>query len=670
VFAQVLQLTYGAENRALRKSSTLPALEALARAGLITGETRATLSEAYVFLRTLEHRLQIVQEQQTHALSRAERELQICARRMGLADASELERVLEGHRGRVHEIWSGLFERRPGGRDWRSRQWYRVLADEASAEEVAALLAEHGWSESDAAAAIGVVRALEEATVLAPSRSMARNVLANLLPSLLDRVALCARPLQALIRLEQVTERTGAAAGFFRTLLEDEALRDRLIATLDLGELAASRLVRHSELLDSLMQPRPELDELGRRWRSALGAIAPGERAAEIRRFHEVEEWKVLVDCLTGGETRLAELQERLTLLAECSVAAAAQWADPASGARAPIGSSESAPVAGAEPSNRPKSAKTTKKSPSAGESPKRVRGAKAAPATVTPAIDGDWVILALGKLGGRELTVHSDLDLVMVYRGDPADSTRFMAMQEMATSFERMLEEPTAAGIAYHVDTRLRPEGKKGALAMPLVAFERYLRERAEIWERLAWTRYRSIAGSTELAARVEEAICAFVYGPWDERIPTVMGDIRRRMERELAQPGGPHLEFKIGRGGLSDVDFAVEMIQMREGAVRPELRVPGTRRALALLGKAKWIEPGELDDLTRGYHFLRRLELFARLDVDAGLSAVPADAERLAVLGRRLGLEAPAGDRLAETFASVTERVREIYEAVLARL
>ena len=196
-------------------------------------------------------------------------------------------------------------------------------------------------------------------------------------------------------------------------------------------------------------------------------------------------------------------------------------------------------------------------------------------------------MILALGKLGGRELTIHSDLDLVIVYDGRPSDSATFMAKQAMATAFERLLEEPTADGIAYHVDTRLRPEGKKGALAMPLVAFERYLRERAEIWERLAWTRFRAIAGSPSLASKVEKAVHAFVYGPWDPRIPTVMSDIRRRMERELAQPGGAHLELKIGRGGLADIDFAVQMIQIREGSTRPELRVRRNPRSVGESGR-----------------------------------------------------------------------------------
>ncbi len=197
-------------------------------------------------------------------------------------------------------------------------------------------------------------------------------------------------------------------------------------------------------------------------------------------------------------------------------------------------------------------------------------------------------MILALGKLGGRELTIHSDLDLVIVYDGAPADSATFMAKQGMATAFERLLEEPTADGIAYHVDTRLRPEGKKGALAMPLVAFERYLRERAEIWERLAWTRFRRDRRLDRRSPTRSRRRCTrSSTDRGTRRFPTVMSDIRRRMERELAQPGGAHLELKIGRGGLADVDFAVQMIQIREGSTRAELRVRGTREALARSGR-----------------------------------------------------------------------------------
>jgi glutamate-ammonia-ligase adenylyltransferase len=204
----------------------------------------------------------------------------------------------------------------------------------------------------------------------------------------------------------------------------------------------------------------------------------------------------------------------------------------------------------------------------------------------------------------------------------------------------------------------------------MPQVAFERYLRERAETWERLAWSRSRTIAGSAPLASRIEEAVADFVYGPWDERIPSVMGDIRRRMERELAQAGGRHLEFKVGRGGLVDIDFAAQMIQIREGAARHELRRAGTRALLSRLSGTAFLPDGELAELRAAYSFLRRLETFARMDADSDLSALPPEPERLEAVGKRMGLSASGEDSLTPRYERVTARVREIYEAVLARL
>jgi len=620
VFAQVLQLTYGAQHRGIRHANTLQALAALERAGLVGRDASAALASAYVFLRTLEHRLQIVQEQQTHALSRVERELDVCARRLGLADGAALEAALEERRLRVHEIFRALFERRPGAEDFRSRQWFRVLSEEASRQAAAELLADQGLPDPDAA--LDAIRALDQATAMAPSRSMARNVLANLLPGLLARVARCARPGQVLIRFEQLTERTGAAASFYRTLLENEPLLDVLLSTMDLGDLAASRLILHPELLDSLLEPLPALESLRARYRETLSAAEPAERMRQIRRMKSVEELKVLVDWVAHGDRGGAArdlLHQRLSLLAECSVAAAADWA----------WSSDSTGGAGAP----------------------------------------DWAIFALGKLGGRELTVHSDLDLVVVYDGDPADSKTFMARQELVAGLERRLEEPTADGVAYHVDTRLRPEGKKGALAMPVVAFERYLEERAEIWERLAWSRSRWIAGSPSVVARIEAAVRSFVFGTWDERIPSVMSDIRRRMERELAQPGARHLEFKVGRGGLVDIDFALQMIQIREGRDHAELRVAGTRELLERLPATPWLDAGELLDLKEAYSFLRRLELYARMDADANLNALPTDPDRLAAVGRRMGLGDSPAESLLEVFERTSRRVRAIWDAALSR-
>ncbi len=612
LFAQALQLTYGAEYPVVREANTLAALRALLAAGLIGEQIRDDLSRAYVLLRTVEHRLQIVHEQQTHALARVERELEICARRLGFAHAEALQAELKIHRDRVHEIYGLIFERRAGTFDYESRQIFRILGGEASQAEAVEFLRGHHLT--DPTTALDVIRALDQATSLSPSRSMARNVLANLLATLLDRLGQCARPDQVLIRLEQVTERTGAAASFYRTLLENDALRNLLVSTLDLGNLPAARLIRYPELLDSMLLTLPSLDHLRARYKSALARVDPDERRNQIRRFKAIEEFKILVDAVSDGS--LTDLQQRLSLLADICVEHAAHWSTPPDHSRA------------------------------------------------------EWAIVALGKLGGRELTVHSDLDLVVIYRGDPSDGRTFLGLQRFVEELERCLEEPTDEGVAYHIDTRLRPEGKKGALAMPLDNFLRYLDSRAEIWERLAWTRCRILAGSEKLGREVETAVQKFVYGPWDPRVPKYMRDIRRRMERELGGRSGRQLEFKIGRGGLADIDFMLQMVQIHEGRSRPDFRLAGTRQLLEQLPDSPFLSAAEAGQLRRAYGFLRSVETFARIDADTNLSAVPADPDILDALGRRLQLGEPPGESLRKTYEGETDIVRAIYESVISRL
>jgi glutamate-ammonia-ligase adenylyltransferase len=611
LFTQVLQLTYGARHPDLRQANTLAALGALTRVGLLADEIRQDLLRAYVFLRTLEHRLQIVQELQTHALSRTRLELEICARRLGLADADALETELEAHRTRVHDIYRTAFDRRRGASDFKSRQFFRILTEEAPEAEALEFLSEHRFAAP--AATLDVIRSLDEAASLAPSRSMSRNVLANLLAALTDRLDRCARPDQVLIRLEQVTRRTGGAASLYRTLLENEALRNLLVSTLDLGELPAHRLIRYPELLDSLLFSLPDLDALGARYRSALENLDSDKRRDQLRRLKAVEEFKILVEWVSDGS--LLKLQQRLSLLADACIAEAARWQAPHD---------------------------TTQ----------------------------DWVIVGLGKLGGQELTVHSDLDLVVIYRGDPSDSRTFLSFQRFVEDFERTLEEPTDEGVAYHIDTRLRPEGRRGALAIPLDMFRRYLESRAEIWERLAWTRLRMLTGSDRLAAEVEDAVRAFVYGPWDARIPRYMANVRKRMERELGDPSGSQLEFKIGKGGLADIDFILQMIQIHEGHTRPVFRTPGTRQLLEQGPDTSLLTATEAEQLGGAYAFLRSLETFARMETDTNASSVPRDPLRLEVLGRRLRLADPAGDTLLTTYRQTTNRVRAIYQNVIARL
>jgi glutamate-ammonia-ligase adenylyltransferase len=205
----------------------------------------------------------------------------------------------------------------------------------------------------------------------------------------------------------------------------------------------------------------------------------------------------------------------------------------------------------------------------------------------------------------------------------------------------------------------------------MPVSMFQRYLDTRAEMWERLAWTRCRPLAAPDEMAARIQDLVTGFVYGPWNSKIPATMRDVRARMERELAHEDGGRFDFKVGQGGLADIDFMLQMIQIREGFQRPEFRIPGTRRLLASLPGTEYLTTTETDRLRGAHRFLRSLELMVRMETDTNLSWMSNDAATLAPLAVRMGFARPsAGEKLLEAYRETTTGVRELYLRVLDRL
>ena len=622
LFAQVFQLIYGGDQPALRTGHTLTALDQLGAHDFIDAEVQEDLSAAYIFLRNIEHGLQAAEGQQTHSLSASARGLRALARRLGFDEIETLNGVLDRHRERVHAIYANLFHDETGEEGLAGRELFRLLAGEIDDEKGRARLAEAGID--NPGGALQAIRALDAAP--SQGRSSSRNLLANLLASILSSEApLCARG-QVLIRLEKVVARAGAPAALYRTLLENDALRQRLLVGLDAGDLFAARLAAYPELLDFL--PAVDLDQDA--FRAAVVAafddvVANGSdlpaRFDPFRRIKAIEEFKVLAEWLAGR--RLDLLNDRLSLVADCAIEAAAR----------------------AVAQDRPPAPDAS--DPGAG-----------------------WTVFALGKLGSRELTVHSDLDVVFVYAGETTDGDRFQSHQKFVRAIHDLLSKKTAAGSAYEIDTRLRPEGKMGALAIPFPAFQRYLRERAETWERMAWTRCRHVGGDPALAAQVRETVDDFVYGPWSSEIPGYARHVRSRIERELArEAAGDHLDLKRGRGGLADIDFLLQVLQIREGPAHDGFRVAGTRWLLDTLPETDFLRPAEADMLRTAYWFLRELETVLRIHTDTGGGAISTNPAELEPLARRLR-QPMSGEELLARYRDVTGQVRAIFETGMERL
>ncbi len=228
-------------------------------------------------------------------------------------------------------------------------------------------------------------------------------------------------------------------------------------------------------------------------------------------------------------------------------------------------------------------------------------------------------------------------------------------------------VQVPTREGRVYKIDTRLRPSGNKGPLVSSLEAFSRYHAGSSQLWERQALIKARAITGDPALMCEVEGIIERFVYAtPLGDAEVAEIHRLRMRMERELAGSERHEFNVKTGRGGLVDIEFLTQMLQLRHGATVPSVRKRATRHALAALAEAGLLPRADATVLAESYAFLRTLTNRLRIERDQPVEALERESERLPALARRLGYEGPSdevGRRLLDDYERHRERVRALY-------
>jgi glutamate-ammonia-ligase adenylyltransferase len=274
--------------------------------------------------------------------------------------------------------------------------------------------------------------------------------------------------------------------------------------------------------------------------------------------------------------------------------------------------------------------------------------------------VRGALSVLALGKLGGHELGYAADLDVVFVYQGDDDAVEHY---SRLAQRLLGSLRQRTSRGRLYEVDTRLRPSGSQGLLVSSLAAWRRYHEHDAQLWERQALIKLRPVAGDPALGEEVARLATETVYGaPHDRaRVAEAISNMRDRIEREL---GGKH-DLKTGAGGIIDVEFAAQFLQLVHGHAHPELRTTSTSvalRAASTLGLVPQ-EPAQL--LDQGYRFLRGIEHRLRVVHDQPIHRLPESRDELARLARRAGF--PDGAALVERVERTQHDIRVAYRALL---
>lgn len=601
-FAQVHQLIHGGRDPSLRAGATRQALAALGRAGVIEADVARRLDEAYVLFRTIEHRLQMVEDLQTHQLPKGEAAMDNVARLHGLADGAALLDLL-----RPHVQWVGSnYDRLTAERDTD-----RLSHDE---DRLKAQLEEIGFVDPATPMARiahwrgGAVRALRSA----PSR----EALEQLLPGLMRALAQAPDPGRALNRLDDMIGRLPSAINFFKLLAARPALVALLAEILSHAPALADALGRRAELLEGLIDasafdPPPTADLLARQF----AMLEPGE------------DYQALLD-----RVRRRVGDRRFALGAQI--------------------------VRGSDPLE-------------AGRGYGRVaQGAIEALAAATivefegvhgQVPGGELVILALGRMGGGVLTHASDLDLVYLFTGDfaaesdgakPLGATQYF--NRLGQRITNALSVQTAAGPLYEVDTRLRPSGAQGLLAVSLDSFARYQREEAWTWEHLALTRARPIFGSAEARAALDAILTDTLERPRDfAKLATeavrMRGDIARH------KPPATDLDVKLVPGGLVDLEFLIHVTQFRHNtAFAPDLG-----EALAQLVAAGHLPAA----LVAALDLMTRFLIVSRLV--SPTSTEPAPATR-PLVARACGVA--DWDALLESYAKARQSVGDAWRALAA--
>jgi [glutamine synthetase] adenylyltransferase / [glutamine synthetase]-adenylyl-L-tyrosine phosphorylase len=452
---------------------------------------------------------------------------------------------------------------------------------------------------------------------------------------LFDEIVRSADPDMALHHLESFLASQGSWDAFQALLQQDPRVPRALVSVFGSSDFFSRMLIRTPALLEELLAPGTERG-LGssRYFRSGLAAAMKeagtvGDLLDALRRFKHREELRIGMMDLTGS-IPLSAVCRSLSRLAETCLEAALRLA--------------------------------------AEETAIRYGGSSAAEGLA---------LLGAGKLGGRELIYGSDLDILFVFDGDhagepPAGLSLFEYFSKIAEKTISYLTTMTREGSVYRVDTRLRPTGSKGPLVQSIGAFRSYFSGQAETWERQSLVNSRFIAGDHDVGRALSGTLQSLIYRIEDPgKLAADVRSMRKRMEEELGKEEGKQYNIKQGPGGLVDIEFLVQFLQLRYGRDRRKLRVPGTVNALRALERGHILEKDERVLLSTAYLFLRRLESRLRVVANQSTSSLSRDPEKLRTLARRMGFpdsDGTAGRELLAEYETTRSTVRGVFDRVLA--
>ena len=631
---QAYQLLLGGRDKSLRVRDSLGAMKTLYEKNILTEADHNHLREAYIFLRNLENRVQITFGLQTYLLPDNEIDLAVLARKMRIAGDSQknladnLMKEYETHTRFVGTLFAEQFvekEKREAA-ETLSSEWDRSRIGEEQFTE--SMLAEIPFL-PDPKRTYRFLKSFRDGTQFSHPSVQSIQEFYSIIPKIFQQCRRVPKPDSAIENLCRFVEATGARESFLSLFQRNEKFLELLVILFGSSGMLSQILIKQPDMVDVLTDMeaiyRFKLAEkIQEDLNSALKTSPDFEsKSLVLRRTKQAEELRIGVRYLIK-EADLAGTLEDLSNLADVFLQTVYRIA-----------------------CEEQKSGN-----------------------------HNDFCIIGMGKLGGHELNFGSDLDVLLVYDEGESDpppegfSGYYSALSQM---IYKLTSEMTSAGYAYKIDTELRPEGDAGALVLSVQGYEKYFKSRARIWEQQALVRARFVAGNAEVGKKFIEAVHQFVYQDKFEYGSLIeISRLRERMEQELAKESTKGKNVKLGFGGLADIEFAVQIIQLMHGKKFPRLRQTNTLSALQSFVALGLIDQDMAEELQDSYLFLRNLECALRIIRQTPTNTLPKDNKELAPLARLLGYEdaeIQAGSLLID-YDRHTQRVRKHYRKTIGNL
>ncbi|MGY0832535.1 bifunctional [glutamine synthetase] adenylyltransferase/[glutamine synthetase]-adenylyl-L-tyrosine phosphorylase [Azospirillum argentinense] len=620
-FAQTQQLIFGGRDIRVRIAPTLLANKALCAVGRVPEAAVEELEEAYRFLRRVEHRIQMTDDRQTHQIPADDEGVAHLATFLGYERVEDFRADLLAQLGRVEDRYAELFEEAPSLSGPGNLVFTGTDDDPGTVKTLA------GMGYRDPSRVIAVVSTWHRGRYRSTRSGRARELLTELVPAMLNELAKTPAPDDALVKFDSFLERLPAGVGLFSLFIANPWLLALVAEIMGTAPQLAETLSRNPSLLDAVLSPDffdplPDAAGLTPEYQRFIAGAHNFEDVLTLsRRWTNDQRFRAgahILRGITDGD-RCGPFLADLADVVVPELAARVEEEFAARHGRIP---------------------------------------------------GGAWVVVAMGKLGSRQLTITSDIDLIVVYEVPPgtrqSDGAKPLAPNEYYIKLTQRLTNaitaPMADGRLYEVDMRLRPSGNAGPLATALDAFTAYQAKDAWTWEHMALTRARVIGsdsggGDPALGHKVESAIRGVLTGPRDPaKVLRDVADMRRRIDKEFGTTNPWNVKY--ARGGLIDIEFTAQYLQLRHGHAHPDILSIATSRALLNAAAAGLLAPKVAEELVATLKLWRRVQGFLRLTTDGVL-----DPQQVSpTLREGLSRAAFPDEEPAVDFAALDSRIRDI--------